>query len=256
MSYPETYDKMQYITWHQNEFESGSNILDKIANFSEESTSFLFNDDKKILNGLFQFINESVRIAKIRRSNINFDITPEIPKNQSEFKQRYLKSENSIINKLWRKNKNQSVVKIDEIRTKLKDLIRFSIKVDSLKSAEILANVFSDRALLSENSETAKEYFKSVLEKIEVDSEMKMSSGYFAYHCYFHFYSQFIIEVQIFSELTNYWRKISHSTYEKARINATNSMKFNDFNSRIISIGHMLYIAECELYNIEKELDE
>jgi len=255
MDYPNKFDKKQYINWHEKDLEK-INITNNIEKTQDEITKFFLNNDKKLLSGLFQFIYEVIRISKIRRKNIKFEIVPKQPKNETEFKRKYLKTIDSIINKLWRKNQIEPTMKTSNLKENIKDLVRFSIKVDSLKSAETIANILADKSILIENSTDCKNLFETTLEKIEVDNEMKMSSGYFAYHCYFHFQDSCIVEIQLFSELSNYWRKMSHNIYEQVRINNGSDMKFNDINSRVISIGHMLYLAECELYNIEKELGE
>lgn len=254
MNFPKIFDIEEYLHWHQRELEEGVNVLDFISNLQKETTEYFFHNDGKLFNDLFGFINESIRISTIRRTSIDFGFAPEKPKNKFEFSQRYLKTTHSIINKLWRKNKENKNIKTENIKSEIKDLVRFSIKVDSLKSAEVIARVLSDKSLLCGNSDKCKSFFQDTIEKIDIDNEMKMSSGYFAYHCYFHFNNSIIVEVQIFSELSNYWRKMSHSLYEKVRINSNESMQFNDIDSRIISIGHMLYLAECELYNIEEIL--
>ena len=256
MSYPDIFDKEQYISWHKEHLESDIDVINNIETTQNKITNFFFDNDKKILSDLFQVINEVIRISKIRRKNISFEIVPEYPKNINEFKRKYLKTIDSIVNKLWRKNQLEPKIKIADIKENIKDLVRFSIKVDSLKSAETIANILSDQSILIENSTDCQNLFENNLEKIVVDNEMKMSSGYFAYHCYFYFKDSYIVEIQLFSELSNYWRKMSHNIYDQVRINNSKNMKFNDINSRVISIGHMLYLAECELYNIEKELEQ
>lgn len=254
--FPQTYDKEIYIRWHENEFEVGSNLLKSLNEFQEKVADYFFDEDKKQLLALFQFINEVLRISEIRRNNITYSIHPDIPTNKILFKQRYLKQQDSIVNKFWRKNKEISNIKTDNFNIQLKDLIRFSIKVDSLMSAETIAKILSDKELLIKHSKDCKEYFEYELEKVEIDNEMKMSSGYFAYHCYFYFKQNFIVEIQIFSELSNFWRKMSHKIYDKVRLQDSQTYKFNDVNSRMISIGHLLYLAECELASIEKEMED
>lgn len=253
---PQTYDKEIYIRWHQDEFEVGSNIYNSLSEFQERIANYFFDEDKKQLFTLFQFINEVLRISEIRRSNIDSYILPEKPKNKIEFKQKYLKQSDSIVNKFWRKNRNKHDVKTSNFQLQLKDLIRFSIKVDSLLSAETIAKVLSDKELLIKHSKDCREYFEHEIEKVEIDNEMKMSSGYFAYHCYLYFRENFIVEIQIFSELSNFWRKMSHKIYDKVRLQDAQAYKFNDVNSRMISIGHLLYLAECELASIEKEMED
>ena len=255
--FPPSYNRDIYIKWHENEFEVGSNLLKSLNEFQEKVTDYFFEKDKKTqLSTLLQFINEVLRISEIRRNNITYSIHPDIPTNKTLFKQKYLKQHDSIVNKFWRKNKEILNIKTDNFDMKLKDLIRFSIKVDSLTSAETIAKVLSDKELLIKHSKDCKEYFENELEKIEIDNEMKMSSGYFAYHCYFYFKQSFIVEIQIFSELSNFWRKMSHKIYDKVRLQDSQIYKFNDVNSRMISIGHLLYLAECEHASIEKEMED
>lgn len=254
--FPQTFTQQDYITWHENEFENGSNILSTLDTFQNRIVEYFYDNNEKKFSELLQFINETLRISEIRRSNIDFAILPEKPKNKNEFKRRYLKQNNSIINKFWRKNKENPNIKIDNFSVKIRDLIRFSIKVDSLMSAETIAKVLSDKELLIKHSKDCREYFEYEIDKVEIDNEMKMSSGYFAYHCYFHFKQNFIVEIQIFSELSNFWRKMSHKIYDKVRLQDSQTYKFNDVNSRMISIGHLLYLAECELASIEKEMED
>lgn len=253
---PQTYDKDIYVRWHEDEFEVGSNVYSSLSEFQERVANYFFDEDKKQLFTLFQFINEVLRISEIRRSNIDSNILPEKPKNKIEFKQKYLKQSDSIVNKFWRKNRNILDVKTSSFHLQLKDLIRFSIKVDSLMSAETIAKVLSNKELLIKHSKDCREYFECELDKVEIDNEMKMSSGYFAYHCYLYFKKSFIVEIQIFSELSNFWRKMSHKIYDKVRLQDEQTYKFNDINSRMISIGHLLYLAECELASIEKEMED
>jgi len=105
-----------------------------------------------------------------------------------------------------------------------------------------------------DSNPTINQFYNDYLTDVTVDHELKMASGYFAYHCYFHFKEGFIVEMQIFSELSNYCRKLSHHIYEKLRDEAKEDFKFNDVESRMIAMGHLLYLADCELHNIEIEL--
>ena len=89
--FPQSYDKEIYIRWHENEFEVGSNLLKSLNEFQEKVADYFFDDDKKQLLALFQFINEVLRISEIRRNNITYSIHPDIPTNKTLFKQKYLK---------------------------------------------------------------------------------------------------------------------------------------------------------------------
>ena len=80
---------------------------------------------------------------------------------------------------------------------------------------------------------------------------MKMASGYFAYHGIIEFNSGITIEVQIYSSLMSSWSKLSHKLYEKARIRTKNKeLDFGTTETRLISLGHLLHLAECELLDL------
>jgi ppGpp synthetase/RelA/SpoT-type nucleotidyltranferase len=84
---------------------------------------------------------------------------------------------------------------------------------------------------------------------------MKMASGYFAYHGQVDFASGLIIEIQIYSSLMKSWRKLSHKLYEKARVRTkAKQLDYGTTETRLISLGHLLHLAECELTRLDNEL--
>ena len=82
---------------------------------------------------------------------------------------------------------------------------------------------------------------------------MKMESGYFAYHGEVRFRTGLIVEVQIYSELMRQWRRLSHVHYELARVESKQRHEFNSKESRLVSLGHLLHVAECELQQLAEE---
>ena len=80
-----------------------------------------------------------------------------------------------------------------------------------------------------------------------------MESGYFAYHGLVHFRNGLVVEVQIHSDLMKQWRKLSHALYELARAELIRTYEFNSKESRLISLGHLLHLAECQLQQLRQE---
>jgi ppGpp synthetase/RelA/SpoT-type nucleotidyltranferase len=95
--------------------------------------------------------------------------------------------------------------------------------------------------------------FNGSIASIHFGPEMKMESGYFAYHGLVRFKSGLVVEVQIYSELMRQWRRLSHSLYERARVEGIQKYEFNSKESRLISLGHLLHLAECQLEQLGQE---
>jgi ppGpp synthetase/RelA/SpoT-type nucleotidyltranferase len=88
------------------------------------------------------------------------------------------------------------------------------------------------------------------------EPEMKMASGYFAYHGLVCFKSGFIVEVQIYSALMSEWRKLSHLLYERVRLEPIAQYEFGSPESRLVSLGHALHLAECEIMRLHQEIEK
>jgi ppGpp synthetase/RelA/SpoT-type nucleotidyltranferase len=84
---------------------------------------------------------------------------------------------------------------------------------------------------------------------------MKMASGYFAYHGLIRFSSGHVVEVQIYSALMSEWRKLSHLLYERVRVEPITQHEFGSKETRLISLGHALHLAECEIQRLSHEID-
>ena len=52
------------------------------------------------------------------------------------------------------------------------------------------------------------------------------------------------------------WRKLSHALYELARVKPIEKHEFNSKESRLISLGHLLHLAECQLQTLREEFGE
>ncbi|MEQ9872368.1 hypothetical protein ABRP91_00635, partial [Pectobacterium brasiliense] len=164
------------------------------------------------------------------------------------------KSTDSIIEKCWRKNAKRKAeyVSINSLTSELTDLIRTSVVCPTLHHAEMFTERLSGwRDFLP--PEDVAEHF-STINKVDVDQEAKPASGYFAYHVLVHFNDKLVIEVQFYSLLSSAWRNMSHKLYEKTRVGSSPFMGPGTPEARLISLGHMLHLAEFELNRLTEDL--
>lgn len=163
------------------------------------------------------------------------------------------KKTSSIINKLWRnvKNKNK-FVKLADIKNEITDLIRTEVVGDTLTSCHFLAERIKFENI---HDKDLKARCEKAITKISFEPEMKMASGYFAYHILFRFIDGTIVEVQIYSAIVQKWRKLSHTLYQIAR-DAAIDHEFGAKESRLISLGHLFHLAECEIERLQDEFDK
>jgi hypothetical protein len=50
------------------------------------------------------------------------------------------------------------------------------------------------------------------------------------------------------------WRRISHMLYEQVRVKPIEHHEFGSKESRLISLGHMLHLAECEIQRLSHDM--
>jgi ppGpp synthetase/RelA/SpoT-type nucleotidyltranferase len=162
------------------------------------------------------------------------------------------KSAPSIVNKLWRKNRDATTAHLGNIQQNITDLVRTDISATTLDSAEFLASCMNALPGIIYGPEV-KKAFDDAIGSISFGPEMKMESGYFAYHGLVHFKTGLVVEVQIYSDLMKQWRKLSHALYELARVEPIRQHEFNSKESRLISLGHLLHLAECQLQQLRQE---
>lgn len=164
------------------------------------------------------------------------------------------KSVDSIIEKCWRKNAKlkEGYVSSENLKTEITDLIRTSVICPTLLHAKMFSERFEAwRDFIPADDVTA--HFSEII-SIVVDKEAKPASGYFAYHALVNFQDGVAIEVQFYSQLSSAWRNMSHKLYENTRIGASAFTAPGSPESRLISLGHMLHLAECELDRLADEL--
>ncbi len=167
------------------------------------------------------------------------------------------KTSDAIIEKCWRMNADRSegnFVSSNNLSNEITDLIRTSVVSPTL----FHARMFAERLVAWKSFIPADDIEKhfSAISNVTVDKEAKPASGYFAYHSIVTFDNRQSIEVQIFSQLSSAWRNISHKLYEKTRIGSSAYLTPGSPEARLISLGHMLHLAECELDRLSTELKD
>ncbi|HCD2293916.1 TPA: hypothetical protein NBK09_005315, partial [Klebsiella pneumoniae] len=95
----------------------------------------------------------------------------------------------------------------------------------------------------------------SNIREIKVEQEAKMASGYFAYHADVIYNDGIHVEIQIYSQLNEVWRGLSHKLYEKTRLQQDVEYGHGTSASRLVSLGHLLHLAECEAERLQSDLE-
>lgn len=259
MKFPNEYNKNEYIAWHEDKYPNDKNLEKKIVDF-RENLKLKAKEDLKFISNVIQSVNSiASNEYKIQNGNIlevEFPLTKILIESKISSPEYNLlfKSTDSIINKLWRKNKLGTEVEILNIQEHITDLVRTEIVTQTLESCSFLAKRLQEEHIYFPDEKQEKE-FKEKIKKIHFEPEMKMASGYFAYHGEILCMSGLTIEIQIYSNLMKSWRKLSHKLYEKARIRAnTKLLDYGTPETRLISLGHLLHLAECELSRLSKDL--
>ncbi len=259
MKFPNKYNKLEYITWHEAKFNADRDLERKIEEYRSQLKVSAQADLEFISN-----IIQSVTSIASNEFRIQHGIVLEadlplmrilISRKTSSLEYDLLfKSSDSIINKLWRKNKQGNEVQLSNIQEHITDLVRTEIVTPTLDSCQFLAERLQRHNIYFPEKKQEKE-FKERVKSISFEPEMKMASGYFAYHGNVEFHSGLIIEIQIYSSLMKSWRKLSHKLYEKARVRTKEmQLDYGTTETRMISLGHLLHLAECELTRLNNEL--
>ena len=143
---------------------------------------------------------------------------------------------------------------INNIKEEITDLVRTEIISETLGACKFLSEKLNTDILSLLEGNIKKDFIKYVKHIIS-EPEMKMYSGYFAYHGLVTFKSGVIVEFQIYSSLMKTWRELSKILYARIRLNPKSIHEFGTTESRLISLGHLLHIAECEITRLEDELN-
>lgn len=255
--YPEKYNKEQYIAWHESHFTDDSNLLKKIDNLRDEFKADLEKDLEFIAELLYYLIPSSQKEYKIHYETdfeYNIPLKNSLSNNKGKKYDLLFKSTDSIINKLWRKNKDKPSVNLTNLKNELTDLVRTEITCTTLAACRFISKRIELKNIILPSDYHLKKKLDAKVITIEFEPEMKMASGYFAYHGLIKLKNGITIEVQIYSSLMANWRKLSHKLYEKIRLNPIEKHEYGTSESRLVSLGHLLHLAECEVERLETEI--
>lgn len=255
--YPEKFDKVQYIVWHEQNFKEDIPLQDKVNELREILKEELKTDLEFIAALLYYIIPSCRKEYKIHNGTefeFNIPLKTAMSEGTSKNFELLFKSTDSIINKLWRKNKHTPTVNLTNLREEVTDLVRTEIICSSLAACSFIAKRLAIDNINLPEDYYLKEQLNERVESIEFEPEMKMASGYFAYHGLIKLKKGVSVEVQIYSSLMANWRKLSHKLYEKVRLSPVIKHDFGTSESRLISLGHLLHLAECEVERLEKEI--
>lgn len=247
-----------YIAWHEALVpvdrplrEKLSTLREKLKTDARDDLAFLF----RILTYMFTYARNE--FLQVKKAEITYQtplqqalLSPPapLPANDGLFK-----SVDSIVNKMWRKADETPQVTLANLVQHITDLIRTDVRTETLESAQFLAQRMNRLPELI-YVDDLKEEFSERVSACEFESAMRMESGYFAYHGLVRFKSGNCIEVQIYSALMSEWRRLSHLLYERVRINPIEHHEFGTQESRLVSLGHMLHLAECELQRLSQDM--
>ncbi|MGQ4498932.1 hypothetical protein ACUIA4_10175 [Vibrio parahaemolyticus] len=142
---------------------------------------------------------------------------------------------------------------LGNIQEEIKDLVRSSVVVSSQSYARDFSQAVKDWKRKFEINDIPLENYSDIREII-VEQEAKMASGYFAYHVDVVYNDGMHIEIQIYSQLNEVWRKLSHKLYEKTRLSENIEYGHGTSASRLVSLGHLLHLAECEAERLQEDL--
>ncbi|MGA5656825.1 hypothetical protein [Rahnella contaminans] len=255
MSYPNPYDFQQYVAWHQQHIEPGIDLIETIT-----STLDTFKKGKDRLSKLAELLNILNTLLLRAKQTTGEDISLykyDILLSSQLSPDRYdeiFKSIPSIVDKLWRKNKGTTeYITTDNLTSKIKDLARSSVIVSTHSYANDFSRILQDwRNKLKINGFDSDNY--QDIEEILVEQEAKMASGYFAYHVDVIYIDGLHVEIQIYSQLNEIWRNLSHKLYEKTRLQQSVEHGHGTSASRLVSLGHLLHLAECEAERLQADL--
>jgi len=258
-NYPQRYDFDEYVKWHEAKIPEDYPLITNLTTFREKIKSEYMDYFSQLGQLLSQIQTHCSKEIKVQYQNIikgDYEIPFNVftSKISSNIYDSLYKSNKSIINKLWRLNAKQpnKLVSLNNIKSFVKDLARTSVICPSLLYAEFFSNRLKKWDTIIEKDNREKHI--SNINKVKIEDEVKLASGYFAYHSYIYFDDSNVIEVQLFSQLSSVWRDLSHLIYEKSRIGITEPEGFGKTKTRLTSLGHLLHIAECEIERLHKEI--
>lgn len=257
-TYPQEFNKQTYIDWHNKHISPGQNLVSELNTLLEELQEGQRERLTKLAELLSRIHSFHLLSKKAQKEDIS-DSDTEIQLEESLRTEKYenlFKSIDSIIDKLWRKNKDREVgqyITTENIKNEIGDLIRTSLITSTFSYAESFTNTIGIwREIINELQLNEKDY--SDISAIEAQEEAKMQNGYFAYHLDVIYEDGIRVEIQVYSRLSEIWRHLSHKLYEKVRLGEDVAWGHGTAASRLVSLGHLLHLAECEVEYLKSEM--
>ncbi len=259
-NYPEEYSKEAYITWHVQHVEPDIDLqveLTKIMDELKESSKERLSNLADLLYRIHSFHLLAKKTGKedISDSDTDIQLTEAI---QTEAYENLFKSVDSLIDKLWRKNKTRNedtYITTKNIKHEIGDLVRSSVVTSTFSYAEHLATAIGLWKELIKELEVKEDDYSDI-DCIMSQEEAKMENGYFAYHLDIRYKDDLRVEIQIYSKLSEIWRHLSHKLYEKIRLGEDVMWGHGAAASRLVSLGHLLHLAECEVQYLKEEMSK
>lgn len=250
--FPQAFAKDLYVSWHNKSVPEDADIVARLDAVRLE----LKNSSLSSLAALSQLLTQikvftekecKVRFKGISQGQFSVPTAQFSPHPNNKGFDLLFKSSDSILEKLWRKNLKRSAnyASLSNLGSEITDLVRTSVVAPTLGHARLFAERLENWADIVDAPDIEKHLAE--IDRVEVDMEAKLASGYFAYHSNVHFKSGLCIEVQIYSQLSEAWRSISHRLYETTRLKEGLATGAGSAEARLVSLGHLLHLAECEL---------
>lgn len=256
MSFPNPYNFEQYVLWHNQEVEPGSDIITEINSIMEalKQNRDRFEKLAQLLENLNAVLLRAKQTADEDVSSYKCEIQLTTQLSPDQYNSIF-KSPESIIDKLWRKNKDTTDFTTSQnIKRNIKDLARSSIIMSTHNFANDFSKALPNWRQKFELNNIPLDDFANITE-IKVEQEAKMASGYFAYHADVIYDDGIHVEIQIYSQLNEVWRGLSHKLYEKTRLHQDVEYGHGTSASRLVSLGHLLHLAECEAERLQSDLE-
>jgi ppGpp synthetase/RelA/SpoT-type nucleotidyltranferase len=260
---PTPYSKDEYVRWHEAGVADDSPLLDQLEHIRAEMAVGARPDLEflhQLLTYMFTYTRNEYRHSRGQEVNYQTPLSEALRTDPSGTPSPHydalFKSIPSILNKMWRKADDTGpTVNLGNLLVSITDLIRTDVRTETLDGAQFFARRMNDLPGLLYDEQIREEYGKRI-EGTSFEPEMKMASGYFAYHGIVRFKSGYAVEVQIYSALMSEWRKLSHLLYERVRLEPIAQHEFGSPESRLISLGHALHLAECEIMRLRQEIEK
>jgi ppGpp synthetase/RelA/SpoT-type nucleotidyltranferase len=256
---PTPFSVDEYVRWHEEVCRKDRPLLGKLGKLREKMTAEARPDLElleELLAYMFTYAKNECKRPSGHEASYQTPLSACLATAaQPGFYDSLFKSVPSIVNKMWRKSTDEGpTVTLKNLASTITDLIRTDVCSETLDGAQFLALRMNDLPALLYDAQL-KDQFNARIEAVSFEPEMKMASGYFAYHGLVHFKSGYVVEVQIYSALMSEWRKLSHLLYEQVRLAPIEQHEFGSKESRLISLGHLLHLAECEIQRLRQEME-